>query len=83
MNEFRSLADLLDLQHIDSEIDRLLETRASLPELEMYRRAHVRSETVRLELADKQQTLREVTGPLGGRFNGFQFFVIGMTGIFS
>ena len=61
MNEFRSLADLLDLQHLDSEIDRLLETRASLPELEMYRRAHVRSETVRLELADKQQTLREVS----------------------
>jgi predicted nucleic acid-binding Zn-ribbon protein len=46
MNEFR--------------IDRLLETRASLPELELYRRAHVRSETVRLELADRQQTLREV-----------------------
>jgi hypothetical protein len=60
MNEFRSLADLLDLQHVDSEIDRLLETRASLPELELYRRAHVRSETVRLELADRQQTLREV-----------------------
>jgi predicted nucleic acid-binding Zn-ribbon protein len=60
MKEFRSLADLLDLQHVDSEIDRLLEARASLPELEQYRRAHVHSETVRLELTDRQQTLREV-----------------------
>ncbi|MFZ0493310.1 MAG: hypothetical protein WAM81_08995, partial [Acidimicrobiia bacterium] len=61
MNEFRSLADLLDLQHVDSEIDRLLETRASLPELELYRRAHVRSEAVRLELTDRQRALREVS----------------------
>lgn len=60
MNEFKSLADLLDLQHVDSEIDRLLESRASLPELELYRRAHVRSEAVRLELTDKQHALREV-----------------------
>jgi predicted nucleic acid-binding Zn-ribbon protein len=60
MNEFMSLADLLDLQHVDSEIDRLLESRSSLPELEQYRRAHVRSESVRLELTDKQRVLREV-----------------------
>jgi predicted nucleic acid-binding Zn-ribbon protein len=60
MNEFKSLADLLDLQHVDSEIDRLLESRSSLPELEQYRRAHVHSEAVRLELTDKQHALREI-----------------------
>jgi uncharacterized protein len=60
MKEFQSLADLLDLQRVDSEIDRLLETRASLPELELYRRAHVRAEAVRVDLADRQRALREV-----------------------
>jgi uncharacterized protein len=60
VNEFQSLADLLDVQQVDSEIDRLLERRSSLPELETYRRAHVRSEAIRLELVDKQRGLREV-----------------------
>lgn len=40
MEEFRSLADLLDLQEVDLQIDRLLNERQSLPELERYRRAH-------------------------------------------
>lgn len=35
-----SLADLLDLQEIDSQIDRLLDQRQSLPELDAYKRAH-------------------------------------------
>lgn len=40
MEEFRSLEDLFDLQVVDLDIDRLLDLRRSLPELEQYRRAH-------------------------------------------
>jgi predicted nucleic acid-binding Zn-ribbon protein len=40
MEELRSLEDLLDLQAVDLDIDRLLHRRASLPELEEYRAAH-------------------------------------------
>lgn len=39
MEELRSLNDLLDLQEVDSQIDRLIEQRQSLPALEAYRRA--------------------------------------------
>lgn len=38
--ELVSLADLLDVQDLDLQIDRLLEQRQSLPELEAYRVAH-------------------------------------------
>jgi uncharacterized protein len=38
--ELTSLTDLLDLQGIDLEIDRLLDQRQSLPELEEYRAVH-------------------------------------------
>lgn len=47
MNQIKSLGDLLDLHEIDLEIDRLLDERGSLPELDRYRRAH--EEVVRLE----------------------------------
>ena len=38
--ELTSLTDLLDLQGIDLQIDRLLDQRQSLPELEEYRAVH-------------------------------------------
>ena len=38
--EMTSLADLLDLQELDLQIDRLLDQRQSLPELEAYKAAH-------------------------------------------
>ncbi|MGD2061252.1 MAG: hypothetical protein PVF87_10330, partial [Acidimicrobiia bacterium] len=38
--ELTSLADLLDLQEVDLQIDRLLEQRQSLPELDAYRKTH-------------------------------------------
>lgn len=41
MEELRSLADLLDLQQVDTQIDRLVEQRQNLPALEEYRRADV------------------------------------------
>jgi predicted nucleic acid-binding Zn-ribbon protein len=45
--ELTTLADLLDLQEVDLQIDRLLEQRQSLPELEAYKEAH--EELKRLE----------------------------------
>lgn len=38
--ELTSLTDLLDLQEIDLQIDRLLDQRQSLPELENYKKTH-------------------------------------------
>jgi predicted nucleic acid-binding Zn-ribbon protein len=51
MEELRSLEDLLDLQAIDLEIDRLLDRRQSLPELAEYRAAdeHVRGIDAEIE----------------------------------
>lgn len=40
MEDLKSLEDLLDLQAEDSAIDRLLDRRQSLPELDEYRTAH-------------------------------------------
>ncbi|GBE22104.1 putative zinc ribbon domain protein [bacterium BMS3Bbin01] len=60
MSEFRSLADLLELQRVDSEIDRLLERRASLPELEHYKSAHLETEAIRRKLSEKETLLREI-----------------------
>lgn len=47
--ELTTLADLLDLQEIDLQIDRLLEQRQSLPELEAYKAAHEELETLEAE----------------------------------
>ena len=46
MEPVRSLHDLLDLQDVDSQIDRLIDQRQNLPELSDYRAAH--EETVRI-----------------------------------
>ncbi|NIA24555.1 MAG: hypothetical protein GWP04_03200 [Gammaproteobacteria bacterium] len=61
MSEFQSLADLLELQRVDSEIDRLLERRSSLPELERYKSAHLETEAVRKQLSEKETLLRELS----------------------
>lgn len=58
MDEMRSLADLLDLQEVDLQIDRLLHERQALPELDDYRAAHEHSETVQSELVAAQAALR-------------------------
>lgn len=42
--QLTSLADLLDLQDIDLQIDRLLDQRQSLPELDSYKKAHERGQ---------------------------------------
>jgi predicted nucleic acid-binding Zn-ribbon protein len=40
MEELQSLADLLDLQEVDSAIDKLLDDRQNLPALQDYKTAH-------------------------------------------
>lgn len=59
MQELDSLADLLDLQEVDSEIDRLLHRRQSLPELEQYRAAHEAAEGVAARLTGEEAELKQ------------------------
>ena len=61
MEEFRSLEDLFDLQVVDLEIDRLLNERQSLPELEGYRQAHAQSAAVMEQKQAAENVLRETT----------------------
>ena len=61
MDELRSLADLLELQEVDLQIDRLLHDRETLPELDQYRHAHERAEGLAAELTQAQQDLRDTS----------------------
>ncbi len=61
MNEFRSLADLLDLQALDSHIDRLLEERANLPELELFKAAHEEARVIGTQLKGLEAQLADAT----------------------
>ena len=61
MEELQSLADLLDLQEVDLQIDRLLHDRQSLPELDDYRAKHEQTEILQGELADAETALRETS----------------------
>lgn len=56
--ELTSLADLLDLQAIDLDIDRLLDRRSSLPELERYRAAHEALSALEQEMDSAASELR-------------------------
>ena len=60
MEEIRSLEDLLDLQREDSDIDRLLERRQSLPELSDYRSAHERVAGLDAQIEEISGRLREL-----------------------
>ena len=60
MEDIRSLEDLLDLQSVDSEIDRLLDRRASLPELVAYRRAHLTVTHLDAAIAAATESVRTV-----------------------
>lgn len=58
--EIPALADLLDLQEVDLQIDRLLERRQSLPELTAYREANEdrrAAETARDEVAGRHKEM--------------------------
>lgn len=58
--ELTSLADLLDLQEIDLQIDRLLERRQSLPELSGYKMAHEEAKAKESVREAKATELRQV-----------------------
>jgi len=55
--ELTSLADLLDLQEIDLQIDRLLDQRQSLPELAEYKAAH---EEVQANESERDERMGEL-----------------------
>ncbi len=61
MDEIPTLADLLDLQEVDSAIDQLLDERQSLPELEQYKAAHSLSEERSRELETLEGRHRELS----------------------
>ena len=61
MEGLQSLADLLDLQAVDLEIDRLLHRRESLPELETYRAAAATVDRITKERDAATAALREST----------------------
>jgi predicted nucleic acid-binding Zn-ribbon protein len=61
MEDLRSLADLLDLQDVDLQIDRLLNQRQALPELERYRTTHTELEALEASHEEATAELREVS----------------------
>lgn len=61
MDEIPTLADLLDLQEVDSAIDLLLDERQTLPELEQYKAAHALSEARARELEALESRHRELS----------------------
>ena len=58
--ELVSLADLLDVQDLDLQIDRLLEQRQSLPELESYKETHETLTSKQADLDQARASLREL-----------------------
>jgi len=58
--QLTSLVDLLDVQDLDLQIDRLLERRKSLPELAKYRAAHEKIKEVTGELESAAADLRQL-----------------------
>jgi uncharacterized protein len=58
--EITSLADLLDVQDLDLQIDRLLHQRQNLPELAEYKATHEHIESLQAELDVAAQALREL-----------------------
>jgi len=60
MEDISSLEDLLDLQVLDSDIDRLLDRRANLPELEAYRVADAELTGIEQQLSELVARKREI-----------------------
>lgn len=69
MEQLKSLADLLDLHDIDLQIDRLLEDRGSLPELEEYREVHGEVQQLEADLDRARSDLKSADLSLN-RTNG-------------
>ena len=61
MEELKSLADLLDLQEVDLQIDRLIDRRQNLAELDDYRLAHEEVARLTAEKEAAEATLRVIS----------------------
>lgn len=57
----KAFLDLLDLQSVDSEIDRLLAQRGSLPELDEFKAAHEERSRLEAALAEQEAALDETS----------------------
>jgi predicted nucleic acid-binding Zn-ribbon protein len=64
MEELKSLADLLDLQHVDIAIDRLIDQRQNLPALDEYRQADAELRELTAERDAAATTLKETNRAL-------------------
>ncbi len=64
MKEMQSFGDLLDLQDVDLDIDRLLHNRGALPVLEEYRAAHKASGVARSHLTTVEAELKNASRDL-------------------
>lgn len=62
--EMKSYADLLDLQDVDAQIDRLLYNREALPELALYKSAHESSTELAAAEADAAAKLKQTSRDL-------------------
>lgn len=60
MEDLKSLEDLLDLQAVDTAIDRLLDRRSNLPELSAYKAAHQQLGGLESEIGALAARRREV-----------------------
>jgi uncharacterized protein len=58
--EIPALADLLDVQELDLEIDRLLHRRANLPELERYRATQEQLDSLDEQIESARGELRQI-----------------------
>jgi predicted nucleic acid-binding Zn-ribbon protein len=58
--ELTSLADLLDVQGLDLQIDRLLDKRQNLPELASYKAVHEAEQELLAELDSASSSLKEL-----------------------
>lgn len=58
--ELKSLADLLDLQDLDLKIDRLLDERQSLPELDEYKSIHEQLADLEKRVGEAAESLRSL-----------------------
>jgi uncharacterized protein len=60
VEQVKSLTDLLDLHDIDLQIDRLLDDRNTLPELEVYRDVHGQVDRLTSDLAQARAHLKQM-----------------------
>jgi len=58
LDQLKSTADLLDLHEIDLQIDKLLDERNSLPELDEYKAVHAEVDRLTGELAEAKVALK-------------------------